>query len=137
MTDEVLVARKLKQIEIWVNELKTMARPAEIHHDVREERFVKHTLQIAIQCAIDVAVHIVADESLGLTTDGYRGYFQILGSKDWLPQELADRLSSMAGFRNLLVHQYGEIDLGKVERILAQDVDDLLAFTAAIRARIQ
>jgi hypothetical protein len=32
---------------------------------VREERFVEHTLQTAIQAAIDVTGHIVSDERLG------------------------------------------------------------------------
>ncbi len=33
--------------------------------DLREQRFVEHTLQIAIQAALDVASHIVSDRRLG------------------------------------------------------------------------
>ena len=42
-----------------------MARPDQIATDVREERFVEHTLQLAIQAALDVASHIVSDKRLG------------------------------------------------------------------------
>jgi hypothetical protein len=65
VTDADLLAKKFAAIEICVQELRTLARPAEIVPDVREARFVLHTLQIAIQAAIDVASHIVSDERLG------------------------------------------------------------------------
>jgi hypothetical protein len=54
MTDEGLVAKKLAFIETCVAQLRTMARPEQIATDVREERFVEHTLQLAIQAALDV-----------------------------------------------------------------------------------
>ncbi len=53
MTDRELIAKKLALIETSVHELKTLARPEAISHDVREERFVVHTLQIAIQNHLD------------------------------------------------------------------------------------
>ena len=55
MTDPELIAKKLALIETCVRELQTLSRPAEISRDVREERFVEHTLQIAIQAALHVA----------------------------------------------------------------------------------
>jgi uncharacterized protein YutE (UPF0331/DUF86 family) len=42
--------------------LRTLARPERIAEDVREQRFVEHTLQLAIQAALDVASHVVSDE---------------------------------------------------------------------------
>jgi hypothetical protein len=44
MTDLDLVAKKLALIETCVRELRSLARPEQIRHDVREERFVEHTL---------------------------------------------------------------------------------------------
>jgi len=64
LTDPELIAKKLALIETCVRELQTLSRPAEISRDVREERFVEHTLQIAIQAALHVASHIVSDERL-------------------------------------------------------------------------
>jgi predicted nucleotidyltransferase len=48
-----------------VRELRELANPAALASDVRERRFVEHTLQIAIQAMLDVASHIVSDERLG------------------------------------------------------------------------
>lgn len=66
MIDEQLVAKKLAFLETCVAQLRTMARLDQIATDVREERFVEHTLQLAIQATLDVASHIVSDERLKL-----------------------------------------------------------------------
>jgi uncharacterized protein YutE (UPF0331/DUF86 family) len=65
VTDPDLIAKKLALIETSVRELQMLARPEEMWRDIREERFVEHTLQIAIQAALDIASHIVSDERLG------------------------------------------------------------------------
>jgi len=65
MTDPELLAKRLAQIETCVRELRELARPDAIGTDVREARFVEHTLQIAIQAALDTASHIVSDGRLG------------------------------------------------------------------------
>jgi uncharacterized protein YutE (UPF0331/DUF86 family) len=135
MTDELLVGRKLTQIEIYVEELRTLARPEEIRQNIVEQRFVVFTLYIAIQAAINVAAHIVADQKLGLPGSN-RGCFLLLGVKGWLPEDLAGRLARMAQFRNVLIYQNSEVDLGKVEEILRDHLGDLLAFVAAIRQRL-
>ena len=65
MSDPDLVAKKLAFIETCVRELREMSRPEHIAANVREDRFVAHSLQIAIQGALDVASHIVSDQRLG------------------------------------------------------------------------
>lgn len=55
MTDAPLVEKKLALIETCVADLRRLARPEMLVTDVREERFAEHTLQIAIQAALDVA----------------------------------------------------------------------------------
>ncbi|HVR30967.1 MAG TPA: hypothetical protein VMS86_15700 [Thermoanaerobaculia bacterium] len=48
MTDPDLVAKKLAQIETRLCELRTEADLSRLHEDVKEERFVAHTLQLAV-----------------------------------------------------------------------------------------
>ncbi|HEX2164435.1 MAG TPA: hypothetical protein VHM02_10840, partial [Thermoanaerobaculia bacterium] len=57
MTDAELVAKKLAQIETYVRELRDLARPERLEHDLREQRFVLHTLQLAVQATLDTASH--------------------------------------------------------------------------------
>ncbi|HEY0554819.1 MAG TPA: DUF86 domain-containing protein [Thermoanaerobaculia bacterium] len=134
MTDWALIAKKLSFIETCVRELQSLARPEEIRRDVRQERFIEHTLQIAIQAALDVAGHIVSDERLGEPRTNQE-LFQLLERYDWIPTELSSSLRKMAGFRNVLVHGYEVVDLSIVEKIVTDHLEDLLAFVSAIRAK--
>jgi uncharacterized protein YutE (UPF0331/DUF86 family) len=134
MIDSDLVAKKLALIETCVGQLRTMARPDALRTDIREQRFVEHTLQIAIQAALDVASHIVSDERFG-EPETNRELFDLLVRGGRLPEGLASSLRDMAGFRNVLVHGYQDVDLGVVEDVLAHHLDDLLAFVTAVRTR--
>jgi uncharacterized protein YutE (UPF0331/DUF86 family) len=134
MTDPDLIFKKLAFIETCVRELRDLSRPELIRTDVKERRFVEHTLQVAIQAVIDVASHIVSDERLGEPRTN-RDLFTELEGAGWLNPELARRLEAAAGFRNVIVHGYGDVDLAIVRDVAEHRVSDLSAFVAAIRAR--
>jgi len=50
--------------------------------------------------------------------------------------ELVARLERMAGFRNIVVHLYQNVDLGIVRDVVENHLGDLLDFVAAIRRRL-
>lgn len=135
MTDIDLIAKQLAFIETMVADLRRLARPEIIVSDVREERFVAHTLQMAAQAALDVASHIVSDARLGEPQTN-REMFAILQRSGWLDAALSTRMQAMAGFRNLVVHGYAKVDPHVLRDIVMHRLDDLLEFTAAIRRRI-
>ena len=135
MTDAALVAKKLAHIESCVSDLVRLARPDAIDTDVRERRFVEHTLQLAIQAALDVASHIVSDRRLGEPRTN-RELFGLLQADGWIDASLASCLRSMAGFRNVLVHGYDDVDLGVVHDVLDEHLGDLTAFVSAVRTRL-
>jgi len=103
-------------------------------HEVRELRFVEHTLQIAIQSAMDAASHIISDERLGEPGTN-RALFETLAKHGWMPETPAQGLARMAGFRNILVHGYTEVDPSIVRDVLENHLGDLDAFVATVRAR--
>ncbi len=135
MTDPALVAKRLAIVETCVRELRELARPSAVSSDIREARFVEHTLQIAIQAALDVASHIVSDERLGEPRT-YRELFDLLERAGWIEPTLAGSLRDMAGFRNILVHGYDTVDLAIVQDVVEHHLDDLLQFTESVRKRI-
>jgi uncharacterized protein YutE (UPF0331/DUF86 family) len=135
MTDSDLVARKLALIETYLRQLRTLAVPGEILTNLVVERFAEHTLQITIQAALDVASHIVADERLAEPTTN-QGLMQALAKAGWLSADLSARLQRMAGFRNVLVHGYAEVDPHVVRDSVENHLGDLEAFVSAIRAAI-
>lgn len=135
MTDPELLAKKLAVVETCVADLRRLARPDQIDRDLREQRFVEHTLQIAIQAALDAASHIVSDGRLGEPRTN-RELFDLLQRNGWIDDDLADTLRRMVGFRNILVHGYDVVDLAVLRDIVDNRLDDLLAFSARIRSRI-
>ena len=135
MTDPELVAKRLAIIETSVRELRELARPTAIHTDVREARFVEHTLQIAIRAVLDVASHIVSDERLGEPRTN-RELFDLLERAGWIQPVLADALRDMAGFRNVLVHGYDTVDLEIVRDVVEHHLGELLQFAETVRERI-
>lgn len=136
MTDPDLIAKKLSEIETHIRELRTIGRPDELRNDLREQRFTEHTLQIAIQSALDVASHIISDDRLGEPRTN-RELFEILNRHGWIGDDLAQSLRRMAGFRNVLVHGYDTVDLDVVEDVVRNRLEDLIAFVAAVRSRIR
>jgi uncharacterized protein YutE (UPF0331/DUF86 family) len=135
MTDAALVSKKLAMIERLLGELRRLARPEQIAADVREERFVEHSLQLAIQAALDVASHLVSDQRLGEPRSN-RELFELLAKAGLLPPDLSTPLQAMAGFRNVLVHGYDDVDLAIVRDVLERHLVDLDRFVAAVRTRL-
>jgi len=135
VTDPDLVAKKLALIETCVRELRTLGALADMRQDIRQQRFVEHTLQIAIQAALDVASHLVSDARLGEPRTN-RELFDLLARGGVISTQLAGTLKNMAGFRNILVHGYQDVDLAIVRDIVERRLDDLLAFVGVIRGRL-
>lgn len=134
MTDRDLVDKLLAFIETCVRELRT-ARLEHLDTDVRERRFVEHTLQVAIQAALDAASHVVSDERLGEPASN-RELFELLAGAGWLERPLMERLRRMVGMRNVLVHGYAKVDPGQLRLAVTNDLGDLLAFVATLRQRL-
>lgn len=135
MVDADLIHKKIAFIETCVRELREIADPSRLGHDVREERFITHTLQLAIQAALDIASHVVSARRFGEPTTN-RNLFDLLEREQWIPAELAARLRDMAGFRNVVVHGYESVDLAVVCDILDHRLGDLLEYCGIIRGRV-
>ncbi len=135
MTDAPLVAKKLALIESCVSDLHRLANREALDTDIREQRFVEHTLQVAIQAALDVASHIVSDRRLGEPRTN-RELFDLLLRDGWIDEKLAGTLRNMAGFRNVLVHGYDDVDMAVVRDVLDCHLTDLETYVRAVRLRL-
>jgi uncharacterized protein YutE (UPF0331/DUF86 family) len=135
MTDRPLIEKRLALIETCLADLRRLAQPALLETDVREQRFVEHTLQVGIQAALDVASHIVSDRRLGEPRTN-RELFTLLERDGWIPADVQARLAAMAGFRNVLVHGYDDVDLAVVRDVVTSRLGDLDAFVSAVRRKL-
>jgi len=111
LVNRAIIQRLLNNLEGYLNDLRSAT---DITHekylsDVRLQRFVERTLQIAIECCFDVVHHIISDEGLR-EPDSYADAFTILAEQGILPFESLKEYQLMAQFRNKIVHYYDKID---------------------------
>lgn len=111
-----------------------------IHRQADKDRFIrdpliygnaKRYLQLAIQCILDIGNHIVADMRLNLPSDN-KELFELLAKHRMLSASLSKKLIAIAGFGNVLVHEYLEIDRGRVYAALAKDLGDFEKLSRAV-----
>lgn len=91
-------------------------------------------LQRAIEATIDIAMHIVAEEKWGLPQNS-RDAFQLLYDREVIDQFLLGRLSAMIGFRKIAVHDYQEINMQVLQKIVEHHLEDFRLFIQALKPR--
>jgi uncharacterized protein YutE (UPF0331/DUF86 family) len=137
LVDPEVVRRRLREIDRRVSALRAIATGHRdgFVTDLDLQATTERHLQVAIQAAIDVALHVLADETAETPSD-YGSAFTLLAAASVLPDELGDRLRAAAGLRNVLVHAYVEVD---PERVWAHldDLDDLTAFARQILSHVE
>ena len=99
--------------------------------DLDCQESILFNLQMALQNCIDLAAHILSDEELGLAGSTSE-MFYMLQENGYLKSELTENMVAAVGFRNLVVHEYGNIDLKQVYQIAHENVDDIEHFMKAI-----
>lgn len=129
MIDRDIVARKLLSLSDALRELeRPEARDAKaLMSNTMLRAAVERWLQVAIEACVDIAFHVVAFE--GWTPpESARTAFDSLAAHGRIDATLAARLSAAASLRNLLVHDYAVVDLGRIAKIVEKDLVDLRAF---------
>jgi len=85
---------------------------------------VERFLQLAIETTVDIGNHIVADLGLG-EVNWYSDIAAILEEKNFISVDLREKWIRMVGFRNILVHDYLEVDREIVYEVLHNRLGDI------------
>lgn len=96
---------------------------------------VKYGFVVAIEAAIDAGRHIIASEGLR-PPDSFSAVFDVLVDAGYLSAGTAAAMARAARFRNLLVHQYADVDDRRVIAFLRTHRSDLERFRREIAERI-
>ncbi len=98
----------------------------ELIQDPYIKDIVERNLEVAAQAVIDIANRIISLEMLEKPRDYYEAIMR-LGEANIIPLDFAKKLAPLAGFRNILVHDYMDINWDEVYKNLHQ-LDDLSHF---------
>lgn len=136
MVDADRVAVRLERLEELIERLEEVREGGEDAYlaDPRLRAMTERLLEVAVQICIDLGTQVVMERSAP-PPSSYADIFRILGERDLLPKDLADRLGAAARQRNLLAHLYLEIDDPAVFAFLAH-LDDLRRFGAFARDQL-
>jgi uncharacterized protein YutE (UPF0331/DUF86 family) len=105
---------------------------AEFHQDAYLRDIAERNLEIAAQCCIDIGNRIISLEGAPKPRDYYESILR-LGELGVLSADFAERLAPIAGFRNILVHEYVAVDWDQVYGNLRR-LDDLYHFAEYVRS---
>lgn len=84
---------------------------------------VERNFQVAIECILDIGNHIIAEKGFETPEDN-EDVIRILGDESVIPPDFAEKIKGIAGFRNILVHEYTDIDYRLLYDYLRNRLDD-------------
>lgn len=121
-----VIRKRLNKLDEYLDILRGMKKYLldEFLADPEKYGSAERLLQLAIEATTDIGSHSIADLGLG-EVNWYSDIAAILTEKGYIPVELSEKWIRMVGFRNILVHDYLEVDLKIVYDVLQNRLDDL------------
>lgn len=107
----------------------------EIENDVDLRGALERYLYLAIQATIDLAEALVAYEGLRKPTTMSEAFY-ILSEAGTISMELARKLAKMVGFRNVIAHDYQNLDYDIVLDVLHNRCKDIEVFLGEVSQRL-
>ena len=137
MVDRDLIIAKASSVRKYLKrvEEKRGQDVQEFLKDFDCQDIVSFNLQLAIQNCIDIAAHIISEEGVGVP-GSLTEMFYLLEENGYLSERLTEKMVRAVGFRNLLVHEYGKIDLKQVYEIANEHIEDLNKYLLSIFTKL-
>jgi uncharacterized protein YutE (UPF0331/DUF86 family) len=132
------IASKLEMLRKYVGILRSYQKHGieDLEEDVTLRGAVERYLGVALECALDIGEMIISAERLE-KPESYRRVIEILGKEGILPEEFSEKFAPAAGFRNILVHAYADVDIEKLYEFLQNDLEDFDEFSRHIARHLE
>lgn len=88
-------------------------------------------LHLAVEAVLDLGNHLIADQNLE-TPDSNRDIFRVLFENEIINDSLKESLIKIAGFRNILVHDYLDLDRELEYEIIKNNIKDIKEFMKVV-----
>jgi uncharacterized protein YutE (UPF0331/DUF86 family) len=124
--DEEFLKRKIRLIEKDIKKLKKIGRIPYKEYLKNDDLsdLAERNLERIIGRMIDINYHILSQEKDFMPNDYYSSFIE-MGKQGYVPLKLSESLASSAGLRNLLAHEYDEVDVKKVYQSIAIALRDV------------
>ena len=135
MIDKDLIRRKLSRLNMYLDKIRPiMDKPfneylSEFYLKTSAERLI----QLIVECASDINNHVVVEKGQRPPED-YASSFLRASEAGLISYELANRIKASAGMRNIIVHEYMDIDDEIIYKTLPIAVADYQAYIKQVDA---
>lgn len=121
-----LINKDLKSLKKLSNfSLKTYLSKEE--YEVMAERY----LERIIGRMIDINYHVLSEMENKIPADFYSSFIE-MGKKKYLTKNISETMANSAGLRNILAHEYDEIDEKKVFEAITSCLSDVPKYLKGI-----
>ena len=134
MTHFTVIENKISSVKKYQGILKRYHKytQQEIEQDLDRRGAVERYLYLVAQATIDLAEAIIAFKGFRKpTTLGET--FRILNEEKNIDLLLTEKMIRMTGFRNIIAHDYEEINYHTVYQVLHQGLNDIEDFLEQVR----
>ncbi len=118
--------RKLREVVANLESLKEVPRQ-EFAASFRQYWLAERGLQLAAEILFDVGNHVLAGR-FDASPSTYEEIPRRLCERKVISEELADRLRGLGGFRNILVHDYLDVNHGMLYGFLQEELGCFSSF---------
>ncbi|MFE8701740.1 DUF86 domain-containing protein [Cytobacillus sp. FJAT-54145] len=131
MNNDVLL-NKISTIEHCIKRINEVyeGSPSSLEDFTKQDSIILN-IQRACEASIDIAMHLVASQKLGIPQTS-RDAFDFLESNHIIDKNLAQKMKSMIGFRNIAVHDDQNVNLQIVQSIVENHLSDFFQFTKTV-----
>jgi len=120
--------RRLKKLDEYLSILEKLKCYSQQEFTTEPERYgsAERFLQLALEAINDMASHVVAENELGIVNVS-SDLPKLFEANGFTNKTLTQKWIQMIGFRNILVHDYLEVDRSIVHQVLQHNLPDLKA----------
>ncbi|TFG20086.1 MAG: DUF86 domain-containing protein [Promethearchaeota archaeon] len=131
--DETVINARIYKIQEYLKILKELKleRRENFLTDYRIHGLAERYLHLTIECVLDIGNHLISRLEYE-KPETYQEILLILGKNSIIPKEFAKKIAKMAGFRNILIHNYLEINERLVFEYLQNNLSDFEDFNKYI-----
>lgn len=124
---------KLRNMKKYVDFLKSQRNVTkeQLNKDYLLRSAIERNFHMALESVFDVGEMVISIKELRKPED-YKDIIEIMGEEGILPKRFAKRFALAAGFRNILVHRYAEVNLNELHKHLTEDLEDFDFFTECV-----
>lgn len=133
MADKEVVLRRVGYLEKIINYLEGIEKfsKEEFSNDPDIYFRFERALHLALETVIDLGNHLIAANNLR-TPESNRDVLKVLYENNLINKTLCSKLEKMAGFRNILVHDYLVLDRELEYDIIRNNLDNIRKFMEMI-----